>query len=392
MKILVISSSYPRFHNDQLGFFIHDLNKKLSGYHQIFVLVPYKDGSSFEEEFDGIKIFRFKQFPFANIGLGNPEFGILESIKKNPFRLFILFSYLFYLIKSVRNLIKNYNIDIIHYHWIIPSGMIHLLVKWKNEKLKSIVTIHGSDYWVFNNKFSRRIKFFFLRQFDAIVCVSEAMSKDMFIHKLNKKNVVIPMGINTRNFIIQPKLNESNTIDILFVGKANKAKGFDILINSINILRNLYHKIKLVAITQSIDADLMNNLEEQFIFDFTTLTGRISNNETIDYYNNCDIFILPSLSEGWPVVVMEALSCGCICIVTDIPAFEEYKDQYEFLHVVEKANPKALADKIMQIYNNYDYYKQFKIEAREFAVNNFDWKIIATKYLDVFDEVLNEKN
>ncbi len=60
------------------------------------------------------------------------------------------------------------------------------------------------------------------------------MSKDMFIHKLNKKNVVIPMGINTRNFIIQPKLNESNTIDILFVGKANKAKGFDILINSIN--------------------------------------------------------------------------------------------------------------------------------------------------------------
>lgn len=393
--VLVVTSSYPRYVNDTAGIFIHNLNVQLSRHYKIIVLAPYSKGLKKEEEIDGIKIVRFKQFPIFNFGFGNSDYGMFELIKKRPYYLIFLFTYYIYLFLNIKQLLKKEKIDLIHFHWLLPNSVIIIFLSLIRVNVKTATTIHGSDYWAFNNKVIKNAKFFLMERMSKVITVSNAIKKDILGNKPFKDDFiqVIPMGVDTQRFRLKLINYQSKPqYSLLFVGKGNKSKGFDVLIESMIILKKLNYNISLVAITQSIDNDLLNSLDSNFLNDFIKFTGRIPNIKTVDYYNNSDIFVLPSLSEGWPVVVMEALSCGCICIVTDIPVFEEYKDKYEFLHVVEKSDPQALADKILQIFNNYDYYKKFKAAAREFAVNNFDWNIIAKKYLNVFEEVLNEKN
>ena len=146
-KILVLSSSFPKYKGDINGNFVYELCSRLINDFEIHVLVPFYKGALKFEEIEGIKIHRHKQSIFNKTELAY-GIGIYENLKKNKLKYLVLPFYFFYLIISLIKIINKEKINICHAHWLIPNAFIAVLFKKVFcHDLKILTTIHGSDLW-----------------------------------------------------------------------------------------------------------------------------------------------------------------------------------------------------------------------------------------------------
>jgi glycosyltransferase involved in cell wall biosynthesis len=106
------------------------------------------------------------------------------------------------------------------------------------------------------------------------------------------------------------------------------------------------------------------------------------------YFNNTDIFILPSLSEGFPLVVLSALSCGICTIVSDLTVFKELNAMDSHLLVLFKTNNQtSLSTTINHTIKNLEDFNKYKQKRRNFIVNNYDNSNIARRYSEIINNL-----
>ena len=130
MKILVLTTTFPRWKQDSTPSFIYEMSKRLQdvGF-EIVVLAPSHHGAKRFEIMDGMKVYRFPYFFPAKHQKLAYEGGILPSLKKSNLSKiqvpFFFISELCYALKLVR----KENIDVIQSHWLIPGGLIGAVCK-----------------------------------------------------------------------------------------------------------------------------------------------------------------------------------------------------------------------------------------------------------------------
>lgn len=390
-KLLVVSTSYPKYQNDFNGSFVHELNRRLAQDFDVHVVAPSAPGLTSYCEFDQVKIHRFKQALFKDLDLAY-GIGINENLKRNKLLYFIL--PLFFLSEMIClfKVVRQEKIGIIHAHWLIPNGLLCALYKKIfNKNIKVIATLHGSDWMSIGTKVIKRLA---LSGCDALTAVSPALKDAVIDFGYKGEIAVYPMGVDTKAFCPEKRdvlLKERLHIQgpfLLFVGVLVEAKGVRYLLEALPAVVEKFPQAKLVMVgTGKLKDELLQLVEKLNISDKVIFTGALPPHDLPAYFATADLFIHPSLSEGRALVVMEALSSGTLTIVADLPVYHSLAGQKEFLFMVPPRDPAALSRQIISLLTDTGQWSGRKAQGRLFAQRFFSWEETAKKYSEFMNRI-----
>lgn len=392
-KVLVLTSSYPKFKGDINGNFVYELAKRLKNDFDIHVLAPAFKNSLLYEEDDGIKIHRHKQFPVNGVELAYGT-DILAKIKKNKLFILVVPFYLLMQFIALARVVKKEKIELIHAHWIIPQGVIAVLYKLLfNRKIKILATIHGADINSFNNSLGTLLKKIVLNNIDKLTVVSNALKNKALEYDYKKEVYVYPMGVDTELFS-KNKSKEKNTgnndISLLFVGGIIERKGIRLLIEAMPDIIKSSPSIKLQIIGEgNLKPELERRVKELGIISNVIFLGPIANAKLNSYYSSADVFVLPSYSEGFGLVVTEAMSSECLTLTSDLPPIKDIIDNNINGFSLHKLDSENISKSVLKILSLEEKEKKrVKENAREKIVSNFDWKIVSKNYRSLYQQLL----
>lgn len=262
-----------------------------------------------------------------------------------------------------------------------------------------IISIH--DNYRKDLRLERRIVNKILsRVTDRIVAVSESIKKDIL--KYDKiapfKVVVIHNGVDITKFNPEGKFHDirkeftisDNEIIIGFVGRLVPAKGLQYLIDAFSLLNRELKNIKLLIVGEGSLLDSLresvqkNNINEKVIF-----TGK--RHDIPDILSAIDLFIMPSIAEGLPNSLLEAMAMGKPIVATEIGGTPELiKNGFNGL-LVPPRDPGALATAIKGLIYNGQLAAKIGFAARNFVLNNYNISEIVQKWQSLYLSILKEK-
>ena len=303
MKIAMVGQFPPHFGG--VGVHIHTLSKKLvEEGHEVFVITyPHKE----IRDIDGIHVIGTK-------GINLP--GIRGLMFKNNAK------------KELEDLIKKEDIDIIHGHYLFPAGAAAVEVGIKHN-IKTYVTAHGSDMFeLYKSKpFMRPTIKKVLKNADGIFAVSKALRQEIIatgVSGIAEKTKLSWNSVDITKFSLKDDdsfKKEFGLFDkpiVLFVGNLIKRKNVGALLEAKKIAKSDYYLV--IVGDGPLSKKLRKKVEDENIPD-VIFTGSRTDVENI--IPNCDFLVLPSFSESFGLVLIEALACGKPVIGSDVGGISE---------------------------------------------------------------------
>lgn len=397
-KLLILTTSFPRWKDDTYPSWIYELAKTLfkKGF-RINILSPHYPKAKIYEERDNLKIKRFRYFyPLKYQKLG---YGILPNIKKNKFLILqVLFFNISYLINSIK-IAKKEKIDIVNTQWIIPSGIIGAILK-KLYGIKHICTIHAGGILMLNRlPFRKTITKFIAKNTDYFVIVS-THGKEMLLNtvpsnlkeSVKNKIKIISMGIYTKNFKYikdKNKLRERNNIKskhvLLFVGRLAGKKGVKYLLKSMpEIIKKLKDVELLIMGDGPLKEDILKLTKKLKLEKKVKFLGYVVGKKRNEYLSLSDILIIPSIvtkegdTEGLPVVIMEGMATGLPIITTNVGGIKDIIKNNQNGILIQEKNSKQIAENVIKLINNKKFMEKLSKNAL-LTSKNYDWDIIGEK-------------
>ncbi len=290
---------------------------------------------------------------------------------------------------AVKTVVGGY--DIVHIHAEGPAAMCWI-PKLCGKKI--IVTIHGLDWqrekWKggFGSKYIKLGEKCAVKFADEIIVLSEGVKK-YFAETYGRKTVFIPNGVN-RPAIREPeeiksRWNLEKDSYILFLGRLVPEKGLRYLVEA---YKGLKTDKKLVIAGGGSDTDAFaeelkqscRDIEERVIF-----TGFIQGKVLDELYSNAYIYVLPSDLEGMPLSLLEAMSYGNCCVVSDI---DECKSVVEDKAVLfRKSNVEDLKEKLKLLLSDTALCQKYQEEAADYICEKYGWDRVVKKTVGVYGKV-----
>lgn len=312
------------------------------------------------------------------------EFKVLPSKRKRNKKIFSLkiLDFLNKINKTWRTL-KEFKPDVIFVFFIDAFSYICLLYA-RSKKIPIFVRSEGSDLNVKKNFIFQFMKKKVCKFADQIICTSRPHID--IVNKFNPKNPPVLIGNGSR--FERQKLDldlekGKNSFKLIFVGALIKVKNVSTLIKAIKILidneKNCKGKISVDIIGDgSLKKDLMNLVEKYQLNEKIHFLGNLNKNQLLEEYQNADIFILPSISESAPLVLIEAITFGIPLICSEIPNLTYfYKPDVNALYFPHD-KPEELSKKIIELINDEDLRIRLRKNNWEFA-DSFSWDNIVEK-------------
>ncbi len=258
-------------------------------------------------------------------------------------------------------------------------------------KSRLIITLHEvwGDYWYeYLGKlgiFGKLIERTMLGLTDNLITVSYKTQKDLREIKKSEKSIVIPNGIDFNH--IQSITPSDEISDIIFAGRLIKEKNVDILIKSIQIVKQKIPNVRCMIVGDGPERskleELSFNLKIQDNIEFMGFTENYD--DLIGYMKSSSVFVLPSIREGFGIVVIEANACGLPVVVVNHKmnaAVDLVQDGINGFRA--DASPEDIADKIIKSIENKEKMESKCIDNSE----EYDWNKIVDALEKVYMEIL----
>ena len=293
-----------------------------------------------------------------------------------------MFSYALSAIPLVFRLIKSKHYDINHTHFIFPDGLVSYLLK-KITKLPFIITAHGSDVPGYNpDRFRIEHKILspiwkkIVSDTNQLVCNSETLKSLVNKRYFGDNISVIPNGIDIDLF--QPIKKKHKRI--LIVSRMFERKGIQYFLKALDGIE-LGHEINIVG-----DGPYLQSLKQMVDGQNKNIKfwGRLEHRsqELRELYETSAIFVFPSESENFPMVLLEAMSAGLAIITTKNTGCEEVVGDCAIL--VEPKNPSSIRKALLSLLSNPDNCTKFGHAARTRLEDNFSWNAVGRQYDDLY--------
>ncbi len=391
-KLLITTSTFPRWQHDTDPPFVFELARRLTGSFDVTVLAPGYPGALGSEEVAGLRVHRFRYF-FKKLELLAGSEGILPTLKKNPLFYLLVPFFLLGELAALIKLSRKIKPDIIHAHWIIPQGFIAALAK-RVTGVPYVVTTHGGDIYGMQGKFASVLKRYALRHASHTTVVSRDI-RETIRKKFGEEipTEIVPMGVNSELFHPTQKskaLREKYGIAgpfLLFVGRLTEKKGVKYLIEAMpEVVKKFPAVILLVVGTGEQRLKLERQVHSFGIEKNVIFAGAIPNRELPAYFATADIFIGPSIqaeggdTEGFGLTFVEAAMSGCSVVATDVGGISDIIKDGETGFLVPEKDPHAIGAVLLKILQQNTSVSIVKEHTRKQMVQKFDWQAIADRY------------
>ena len=279
------------------------------------------------------------------------------------------------------------NADAVHIHAEGPA-----LFCWipKLFGKKVIVTVHGLDWqrekWK-NGLGSKLIRYgekMAVRFADEIIVLSRNV-QSYFDETYGRRTVWIPNGVERPEILSADRIEKQFGLKkdsyILFLGRLVPEKGVHYLIEA---FRAVCTDKKLVIAGGSSDTDAYcSELRKQASEDDRILfTGFVQGKLLEELYSNAYLYVLPSDTEGMPLSLLEAMSYGSWCLVSDIPECTEVVGEYAA--VFPAGNVEKLRDALQLLCDSPDTVHYYKQNAQDYVCGKYNWDDVTKKTLELY--------
>ncbi len=373
MKILAISHEFPPIGGGGANACYFLTKGFVEKGHEVTLVTANYQGMTESEIVNGVRVIR------VNSKRAHKEHCSFKE----------MLSYLLKAYPVANKLQKRENFDVCLVFFGIPSGPIGYMLK-KKYKLPYVIRFGGGDVPGFQERFTKVYKIIapaiklIWKNADALIANSQGL-KDMALDFYNKKPFdVIPNGVDTEVFYPSVK-EESDEFKILFVSRLIERKGLQFIIPQLKKIQDSTEKsVKLIVVGDGPYRETLERIaEENHVSDMVEFVGQKGKEEIVPFYQNADLFILPSSKEGMPNVVLEAMACGLPIIMTPCEGSAELICENGY-----KAERKEFADYIIKLIGDNEMRKEMSINSNKRVKNFFSWKHIVNEYLETLDGLL----
>ena len=263
-------------------------------------------------------------------------------------------------------------------------------------KTPYIVWGRGSDIY-FNWKFSQLMNKLVLDSADEVIALTEDMKKKT--QEFYKKDIfVIPNGVNLENLIGLSKETARGRLKIginekiiIFVGRLSIEKGAMYLIKAMGIIKEKNPELRLLLVGYgSEEKKLMKLVKDMGLRHNVDFIGMKKNKEVFEYMAASDVFVLPSLYEGFPNALLEAMASGLPIVASKVRGIPEIIEESENGFLVEPKDSNGIAEKILYLFDNSELKKRICLNNKE-KVKNYSWDFVADSLIKVYSKCLNKK-
>ncbi|WP_394993446.1 glycosyltransferase [Emticicia sp.] len=387
-KIIHIVPSWPSKYRRYDCVFLYEQVKNLAlrSEYQYVVIVGYPIGWYIKN-----KIIWFLDKPLL---IDLPNVKIHYFFYPNIFRFNRFFNKIAYFIikKYFKISIKNSANYLIHAHFLNIADFALKLAK--DFKAQFFLTEHTGKFSMYKElyQFSWDEVKNILKSSNQTIVVSPSLKNT--ITKLTNQKIgenisVIPNGIDLAKFFPLNRNNQTAPFKLLYIGNLLETKGVKVLLDAYLLIS----KEKTFHLSIIGDGDLLeycnnfilkNNLQE-----YVKIFGAIPNQELPQIINQNHLLLLPSYSEGFGVVVIEAVSCGTPAIATACGGPEFIINDPSLGKIIPIGDVTALAQAIENVRANYDYNT---LEMHNNMKERFGWEVIAQQILKKYDSFFIKRN
>lgn len=383
-KVLVLTSTFPRSGSDTEPRFIFDLCRNLLDLAELRVVAPHAPGARLTETIDGVSVTRFRYFVPRWQAIAY-EGGIVSRLRQNRWRLLQLPFFFAANWLAVRTLIREWRPDIIHAHWIVPQGLIACLC---TREIPILCTSHGGDLFGLQGYWFKKVKAWVLKRCSGVTVVSESMVGPVRTLAPDATVDVIPMGTDLSRLFVPPASSSARgTRELVFVGRLVEKKGVGVLIAAFERVVSQVPDLELKIIGDGpLMADLQADVTRRGLAQSVSFAGSLSHQEIAEAFRRATIALFPFVvardgdREGFGLVVVEAMGCGCPVIASDIPAVRQSTTHEVTGLLTPPGDVEALAQAIERLLSDGDLRAELASNANSSAKRRFDWGIIAAGY------------
>jgi len=276
--------------------------------------------------------------------------------------------------------------DVVHFHAEGPCAMLWLPKLFGK---RCIATIHGLDHK--RAKWGKLASAYIMlgekvaaKYADSIIVLSRAV-QEYFRNIYGRETVFIPNGVNKPQIVSPDLITREYNLQkegyILYLGRLVPEKGIKYLIEA---FKQVHTNKRLVIAGGASDTDeyakeLVELAQEDKRIIFT---GFVQGRKLEELYSNAYLYVLPSDLEGMPLSLLEAMSYGNCCIVSDIP---ECLDVVRNNGIVfKKGNVLELAEKLQDVCDYPEKVMRYKENSAQYVCNKYNWDDVVKKTLELY--------
>jgi glycosyltransferase involved in cell wall biosynthesis len=398
-KIIITATTFPLSESDSQPRFVLDLASQLAKNFDVSVLVPHYPKATQSTEYGNVKVIRYRYFleRFEKLTYGS---GILENLKNQKWLVllipFLVIGQFFALYQQV---VKQ-KIQVVNAHWILPQGLVAIILKklfkLKNVEFKVVLTSHGGDLFALNSWFLKSLKRWVIKNADVTLVVSEAM-RDFCYQSLKVPQScpieVRSMGVDLQSTFVM-KNPQTQRDGVIFVGRIAEKKGLHILVKAMDIVKQQYPSVHLTVVGDGSEKQYNQQLTKTLGLEgHISFTGALKHSEIPELLNQAKIFAMPSKisksgdQEGLGLVAVEAMGCGCAVVAAELAAIKDVVKHNKTGLMFKPEDPACLAQAIITLLSDDKKRQSLAIDGNQFANKNFNWQLVAEKYIDCFNRI-----
>lgn len=231
-----------------------------------------------------------------------------------------------------------------------------------------------------------------------LVTGGEVMKQEYakYYHLKPEKIIVLPNKINLERFhptASQPaspagglRADHSDVKTILFVHWLSKRKGADMIVPIAKYLSQILNtKYKILVVGSGpYKEELLKEIKENNLENCIEFIGFVPNKDIVDYYRKADLFILPSMEEGFPMSLLEPMAMGVPYVAFDVGAVRELSPEIAQRFLVKSGDVELFAHKIESLLSDQETYKNFQKEELE-KIKEYSMDNVMNKFIKLLE-------
>lgn len=259
--------------------------------------------------------------------------------------------------------------DIVFFRSVHLAGEIS---KWENNKGKKVMRV--SNVHLLSNPVEIPTNITLVA---SSTMVYEELKSLYPQHKIYR----VGNGVNCNFFsYVERKNKEPRTIGMVFYGGADAShKGMDAGFEVMRSIKERFPEMRFIV---------AGIKKEKTIPDFVEFIKGLKSKDMLKFYRQTDILIYPSLEDAWPNPPMEAMSCGCCVVTTDVGGIRDFAIDKKTALICSPGNVNEMVNSVEILIRNPEYWRSLISNAVE-RIKKFDYSKQAKNLEEVFYEILS---
>jgi glycosyltransferase involved in cell wall biosynthesis len=288
--------------------------------------------------------------------------------------------------------------DVVHIHSVVTHSVIPIVLLTWLLRIPIVLQHHGDSGFSARQRAQLRLLKPFLAALQSTVLAVNMDASDE-LRNYYPNTEFVPNGVDTDKYAPGDEETARKTVgfddsgrNVLYLGRITDKKGVSYLIEAVAKLRQEYPGLQLHLVYGAYDEGTLDRLEglvaERGLTDVVRFVGRVPDQQLPTYYKAADFGVYPSLSEGFPVVPLEAMSCGqpTVLTATHIEAGAAVTDGKNSM-IARRASADSLAEKMRQLLDSPELRESMGEAARRTVVDRYSWTAVGDRVIEQYRQL-----